>query len=116
MQPGYIAIFPMGASNGHHLVKESEADCAFVAIGRQGTGVVHYPDIDLVWNGPARRYAHKDGSPSCEGPPSGTFVTWTWPAFNSPSTRTRVSAKRMWLSKRSPLSLPRGNTCTPTEP
>ncbi|HEY9552164.1 cupin domain-containing protein [Allosphingosinicella sp.] len=63
MQPGDIAIFPMGAANGHHLVNESEADCAFVAIGRQGTGVVHYPDIDLVWNGPARRYEHKDGSP-----------------------------------------------------
>ncbi len=63
MRVGDIAVFPKGAANGHHLVNESDADCIFIAIGRQGTGVVHYPDIDLVWNGPASRYEHKDGTP-----------------------------------------------------
>jgi uncharacterized cupin superfamily protein len=63
MRAGDIAIFPKGAPDGHHLVNESDADCVFVAIGRQGTGVVHYPDIDLRWNGAAERYEHKDGSP-----------------------------------------------------
>jgi uncharacterized cupin superfamily protein len=62
MRPGDMAIFPKGAANGHHLINESGADCVFVAIGRQGTGIVHYPDIDLLWNGPAGRYEHKDGT------------------------------------------------------
>ena len=63
MRPGDIAVFPKGAANGHHLVNESDADCVFIAIGRKATGVAHYPDIDLVWNGPEGRYERKDGSP-----------------------------------------------------
>ena len=63
MRPGDIAIFPKGAANGHHFVNESDSDCVFLAIGRQGTGIAHYPDIDLRWNGSAARYEHKDGNP-----------------------------------------------------
>lgn len=63
MRPGNIAIFPKGAANGHHLVNESDADCAFIAVGRKPAGVAHYPDIDLVWNGPESCYERKDGSP-----------------------------------------------------
>ena len=63
MRAGDVAIFPKGTANGHHLVNESDADCVFVAIGRPATGIAHYPDIDLCWNGPARRYEHKDGTP-----------------------------------------------------
>lgn len=63
MRAGDVAIFPKGAADGHHLINESGRDCAFIAIGRQGTGIVHYPDIDLRWNGPEDRYEHKDGTP-----------------------------------------------------
>lgn len=63
LRPGDLAVFPKGIANGHRLVNESEADCVFVAIGRQGTGIVHYPDIDLRWNGAAERYEYKSGSP-----------------------------------------------------
>lgn len=63
LAPGDIAVFPMNDGNGHHIVNESDADCAFLAIGRDGTGVVRYPDIDLIWNGAADRYEHEDGRP-----------------------------------------------------
>ena len=64
LRPGDIAAFPMGARNGHHLVNESAADCAFVAISagtKPGEGSGEYTDIDMTF-GPAG-YAHKDGTP-----------------------------------------------------
>lgn len=66
MRPGDLAVFPKGAANGHHLVNESGADCVYVAIGRQGSGTCHYPDIDLRYEGPGR-YVHKDGTPYATG-------------------------------------------------
>lgn len=62
MRAGDVAIFPMGDGNGHHLVNESEADCIFVAIGKPGQGLCHYPDIDMQYSG-ATGFARKDGSP-----------------------------------------------------
>ncbi len=63
MKPGDIAIFPKGAPNGHHLVNESDAPCSFVAIGRTPESMAHYPDIDLAWNGRAKIFTRKDGTP-----------------------------------------------------
>ncbi|WP_370310169.1 cupin domain-containing protein [Sphingobium abikonense] len=59
LHAGDCAAFPKGEPNGHHLVNESDADCAFIAFGRLPSGDCHYPDIDLLWSGGA--YRHKDG-------------------------------------------------------
>ncbi|MDI1295152.1 MAG: cupin domain-containing protein [bacterium] len=60
MRAGDMAAFPKGAPNGHHLVNDSECDCAYLAIGRPPSGNCHYPDIDLLWT--RGGYRHKDGS------------------------------------------------------
>lgn len=59
LRAGDMAAFPKGEPDGHHLVNESDTDCAFVAFGRPPTGDCHYPDIDLLWSGGV--YLHKDG-------------------------------------------------------
>ncbi|PDH68297.1 MAG: transcriptional regulator [Sphingomonadaceae bacterium MED-G03] len=59
LRAGDMAAFPKGEPDGHHLVNESDTDCAFVAFGRPPTGDCHYPDIDLLWSGGV--YRHKDG-------------------------------------------------------
>jgi uncharacterized cupin superfamily protein len=60
LKSGEMAAFPKGVANGHQLVNESDADCAFLAFGRVPTGAAHYPDIDMAWSGSA--YRRKDGS------------------------------------------------------
>lgn len=61
MRPGDMAAFPKGHADGHHLLNESDTDCAFLAFGRPSLSDCHYPDIDLhLSNGV---YRHKDGSP-----------------------------------------------------
>lgn len=60
MGPGDMAVFPKGDPNGHHLVNESAADCAFVAFGRTATSDCHYPDIDMHLS--KAGYRRKDGS------------------------------------------------------
>lgn len=60
MRAGDMAVFPKGDPNGHHLVNESAADCAFVAFGRVATGDCHYPDIDMHLS--KAGYRRKDGS------------------------------------------------------
>lgn len=47
MRAGDMAVFPKGDGNGHQLVNESAADCAFLAFGRPTAGACHYPDIDM---------------------------------------------------------------------
>lgn len=62
LRAGDVAGWPAGATNGHHLVNRSEADCVFVAIGagnRGGGG--EYSDINMVFT--ADGYEHKDGTP-----------------------------------------------------
>ena len=62
LRAGDIAAFPAGVTNGHHIVNESTADCAFVAISagpRSGGG---YSDIDMIFTADGG-YAHKDGTP-----------------------------------------------------
>ena len=33
LAPGDCAAWPKGSTNGHHLINESDADCAFVVVG-----------------------------------------------------------------------------------
>jgi uncharacterized cupin superfamily protein len=62
MRPGDVAVFRKGDGNGHCLRNDSDADCVFLALGQSGTGVCHYPDIDLhLPEGGA--CSHKDGTP-----------------------------------------------------
>ena len=60
---GDCAVFPKGDGNGHCLVNESDAPCAFVVMSLPETTACHYPDIDLHVDGPTQRYTHKDGTP-----------------------------------------------------
>ena len=60
MRPGDIAAFPKSDGNGHHLINESESDCAYIAVGRPPVQPCHYPDVDLHFDGTG--YARKDGS------------------------------------------------------
>ncbi len=63
MRAGDVAAFPKAIPNGHHLVNRSDRDCAFLAFGKVAAGTAHYPDIDLVWDGPNGRFTQKDGTP-----------------------------------------------------
>lgn len=67
LRTGDCAAFPKGVANGHHLVNRSESDCIFIAIGRPAVGACHYSDVDLDWDGPNRRFTHKDGTPYVTG-------------------------------------------------
>lgn len=49
LSPGAIAIFPAGDGNGHHLINEGDAPCAFLVAGRPEASPVHYPDARLRW-------------------------------------------------------------------
>ncbi len=62
MRAGDVVGWPAGATDGHHLVNRSDADCVFIAISAgpaKGTG--EYSDIDMVFT--ADGYQHKDGTP-----------------------------------------------------
>ena len=61
--PGDIAAFPKDLPNGHHLVNESDAPCRFLVVGRHSAQDCHYPDIDLLADGPTDQYQHKDRTP-----------------------------------------------------
>jgi len=61
LKPGDICAWPMGNTNGHHLINESDTDCSFVAIGagnQDGTG--GYSDIDMMFD--AEGYCRRDGT------------------------------------------------------
>ena len=62
LRPGDLAAWPKGVPNGHHLINESDEDCAFVVFsGGENTGG-GYSDIDMVFT-PEGTYARKDGTP-----------------------------------------------------
>jgi uncharacterized cupin superfamily protein len=63
LKPGDVVAWPKDVANGHHLINESEADCLFLVVGRDGGKDCHYPDIDLLAEGGTDRYLHKDGTP-----------------------------------------------------
>jgi uncharacterized cupin superfamily protein len=62
LRPGDICAWPANAENGHHLINETEQDCAFIAISAGPDGGGSYPDIDMCWTGDGV-YRHKDGRP-----------------------------------------------------
>jgi uncharacterized cupin superfamily protein len=49
--------------NGHHLVNESDAPCRILVVGTDNGKDCHYPDIDLLFEGSADSYLHKDRTP-----------------------------------------------------
>jgi uncharacterized cupin superfamily protein len=63
LKPGDVVAWPKDVANGHHLINESEADCLFLVVGRDGGKDCHYPDIDLLAEGGTDRDLHKDGTP-----------------------------------------------------
>jgi uncharacterized cupin superfamily protein len=63
MRAGDVAVFLKGVANGHQLVNRSDADCVFVAVGKESTSDCHYPDIDLLLDAANHAFVHKDGSP-----------------------------------------------------
>jgi uncharacterized cupin superfamily protein len=62
LKAGDCAAWPKGNTNGHHLINESEKDCAFVCVGGGENTGGGYSDIDLMFTADDR-YVHKDGSP-----------------------------------------------------
>jgi uncharacterized cupin superfamily protein len=61
LRPGDICAWAKGATDGHHLINETQDNCSFVAISagnKDGTG--GYSDIDMVFN--AEGYYRRDGS------------------------------------------------------
>jgi uncharacterized cupin superfamily protein len=62
MRPGDCAGWPKGSTNGHHLINESDLDCAFICMsGGTNTGG-GYSDIDMIFTTEGG-FAHKDGTP-----------------------------------------------------
>jgi uncharacterized cupin superfamily protein len=62
LRPGDVCAWPADAENGHHLINESDADCAFVAISAGPDAGGSYPDIDMCWTADGV-YRRKDGTP-----------------------------------------------------
>lgn len=62
LRAGDICAWPAGVANGHHLVNESDADCAFVVIGAGHEEGCEYSDIDMRFT-PQGDYVRKDGTP-----------------------------------------------------
>lgn len=69
VRPGDVLAWPKGSTNGHHLINESDADCAFVVVGggehrkrADPPGGGGYSDIDMLFTADGA-YVHKDGTP-----------------------------------------------------
>ena len=64
LKPGDVAAFPKDVPNGHHLINDSNAPCCFLVVGSPPSRKdCHYPDIDLLADGPTDQYFHKDRTP-----------------------------------------------------
>ena len=70
LAPGMCAGFVAGASDGHHLVNETDEPVEYLEVGSRRPGDdVEYSDIDMrvlgrvVGRGGGGRYQHKDGTP-----------------------------------------------------
>ena len=64
LKTGDVAAWPKGVANGHHLINESDAECRFLVVGSNPAEQdCHYPDIDLLADGPTDDYLHKDRTP-----------------------------------------------------
>ena len=59
---GDVAAWPMGSTNGHHLINRSEQPCTFVALSAGTRTAGGYSDIDMIFTDDGR-FLHKDGTP-----------------------------------------------------
>ena len=62
LRPGDLAAWPKGTGNGHHLINESDEDCAFVVFGGGKNSGGGYSDIDMMFTADGL-YVRKDGTP-----------------------------------------------------
>ena len=62
LRAGDCAAFPKGTGNGHHVINESDSDCAFVVVGGGTNSGGGYSDIDMLFTADSQ-YIHKDGTP-----------------------------------------------------
>ena len=61
LRAGDIAAWPMGSTNGHHLINRSDRDCLFVALSAGERTAGGYSDIDMVFTDDGR-FLRRDGS------------------------------------------------------
>jgi len=59
--PGDCAAWPKGSTNGHHLINESDSDCAFVVVGGGNNTGGGYSDVDMMFTADGK-YVRKDGT------------------------------------------------------
>jgi len=62
LRAGDIAAWPMGSTNGHHLINRSESPCEFVALSAGERTDGGYSDIDMLFTADGR-FTHRDGTP-----------------------------------------------------
>lgn len=62
LRAGDIAAWPMGGSDGHHLINRSDKRCTFIAFSAGERSAGGYSDIDLLFRADGS-YTHKDGTP-----------------------------------------------------
>lgn len=62
LRAGDVAAWPMGSTNGHHLVNRSDEPCTFIALSAGERTSGGYSDIDMIFNADGT-YSHKDGTP-----------------------------------------------------
>jgi uncharacterized cupin superfamily protein len=64
LHAGDCAAFPAGRADGHHLVNRSGQPATCLEVGsRFEADSAVYPDIDLLYDGKADAYTHRDGTP-----------------------------------------------------
>lgn len=61
LSAGDIAAWPMGSTNGHHLINRSGEPCEFVALSAGDRSDGGYSDIDMVFTADGR-FCRRDGS------------------------------------------------------
>lgn len=62
LRAGDIAAWPMGNTNGHHLINRSDVPCEYVALSAGERTDGGYSDIDMRFTADGR-FTHRDGTP-----------------------------------------------------
>jgi uncharacterized cupin superfamily protein len=62
LRPGDCCAWPKGSTNGHHLINESDSDCAFLCMSGGKSEGGGYSDVDMLFTAD-NRYVHRDGTP-----------------------------------------------------
>jgi uncharacterized cupin superfamily protein len=62
VKAGECAAFPKNTPDGHHFINRSGADAVYLEVGsRASRDVVHYSDIDMMFDDAQGWYQHRDG-------------------------------------------------------